>query len=81
MDPITWLWNNAEKVGVVFLLGLGLLAFVKGWVVTKREHDRVIKDCETHREMNQRLLDKLERAVTVAEVVTVKKRRDEQESS
>ena len=78
---LVWLWEHIEKISVVFLVLLCALSLFRGWVVTYREHDRMIaekdrmwekavKDCEFQRTMNERLLAQIERTVTVAEAVT-----------
>lgn len=57
-DPLLdWLVNNASAVGVLSLL---VVALLRGWLVTKRENDRIISECAL---TSQRLIAERDRAL------------------
>lgn len=83
---LKWLFENAERVGIVtvlILLSVGtLVAWIKEWLISGVTHLRVIgekdklieltrSDCQYQRDMNDRLLGQLERTVTAAEPLAV----------
>jgi len=72
-------FSDPSRVGATILLMTAVVALARGWVVPRwthdaaltqaqRELDRAVSDCQTHRDMNIRLLGQMERAVSVAEV-------------
>jgi len=79
---IEWIFQNADKLSAFVLLLLGAvgagLALHKEWIVMGKSHIRelalkdefvaeVKKDCQFQREMNERLLNELERNLSVSE--------------
>jgi len=46
-----------EKISVVAVLGLSVAGFVRGWVVSGREHRRVIAERDKQTEVASKTLD------------------------
>lgn len=64
-DPLLdWLINNASAVGVLALLVVG---FLRGWIVTGREHTRVISERDRAMELVYTQAEATARALEIAE--------------
>jgi hypothetical protein len=64
-DPLLdWLVNNASAIGVLSFL---VIAFIRGWIVTGREHDRVLDERDRALELVYTQAQATSRALDVAE--------------
>lgn len=71
-------FSDPGKIGATVLLMTAIVAFYRGWVVprwtydlmqtlTKEQLTRALDDCKVHKDMNLRLLEQMERAVTATQ--------------
>jgi hypothetical protein len=64
-DPlIDWLTNNATAIG---LLAFIVVALIRGWIVTGREHDRVLAERDRAMELVYAQAEATSRALEIAE--------------
>lgn len=70
-DPLLdWLINNATAVG---LLAFIIVALLRGWIVTGREHERVLQERDRAMELVYTQAQNTQRALDIAEKRIVKK--------
>lgn len=66
-DPLLdWVVNNATAVG---LLAFMVVGFIRGWIITGRENDRVIEERDRALEIVYAQAEATSRALDVAEKV------------
>ena len=64
-DPLLdWIINNATAVGILAFI---VVALIRGWLVTGREHDRVITERDRALELVYAQAEATSRALAVAE--------------
>jgi len=61
-------FNDPSRVGATVLLLAAVFSFWKGLVVPRWIFDKAVSDCAEYKARNDRLLDQLERQVSVAEI-------------
>jgi len=69
IDPVQWLMLHAEKIGLLTVAGGIILSLIKGWIVTGREYQKAIADCEYHKSAHARLQEQLERSLNVSSMI------------
>lgn len=72
MEIVNWIFAHGEKIGgYLILLGL-TFGFLSGKLWSQAAVQRLINDCEYHRNAHERLLGELERALTVGKILASK---------
>lgn len=71
-EVATWIFEHGEKIGgYLILLGM-TFAFMSGKLWSQKAVQRLIDDCEYHRQAHERLLGELERALSVGKILASK---------
>lgn len=74
MDPVQWILDHGEKVGLVTGLGLIIVALVVGWLVTGREYKKAVTDCNEHKEERKKSIERLEQSLALVADLTANNR-------
>lgn len=64
MDPVTII-GYLDKITLVSVLALAVLAFVRGWIVPGPTHDRVVKERDRYLEAATRGMELAQRTTTL----------------
>ena len=73
MDLVNYIFENAEKISVIGILGLAVLGFMRGWIVPGPTHDRVLKERDKYLDAATEGMQLAKMLTERAAVVAVKK--------